>query len=288
MNNPVRISKASERHALREIWRQVFKSDDGDLFFEHFSHPKRCMVIEDNGTPVSMGFLLPAGNFVSDGKCYPCGMIYALATLPQYRGHGFATAIVDSLLEAGRKQGYNATILSPSNDDLFDYYNNRTKFSEHFYICERKYSTLGECNKGTIISEPSAREYHAIRESLLTDMAHMKMDIDIIEYQRKLSHLTGGKLVKIDQSGIISCAAIEVYADGAILVKELLAPAGHYDAALSAIGETFPAHQYTVRTPAQINNCSNAHVRRFGMIAAYPAINATASHIAPWYGFALD
>jgi len=216
-------------------------------------------------------------------------MIYALATLPEYRSNGFASAIVQELIETGYNSGYNAIILCPSSDDLFDYYSQSTAFRENFYICEKKHTTLGTCEENFTVSEASPDEYLAIRDSLLSHIPHVKMDINAIMYQSKLSKFTGGKLIKVDIDGVDSCAAIEVYENGAILIKELLTPDGYQNAILSVIGTAFPSHEYTIRTPAKIYTDQDAHVRRFGMIATTDniVINSYAQ-IAPWYGFAFD
>jgi len=289
MNKSIHFSKASDLDTLREIWKQVFRSDDGDLFFEHFFTPERCIIIENSGKTSAMGFLLPGGDFVTGNTSYPCGMIYALATLPEYRSKGFASEIVHKLIEEGYKSGYKAIILCPSDDALFDYYHQRTVFRENFYVCETKYNAFGTCEENFTITDASAHEYHDIRESLLADIPHIKMDISAIEYQRKLSNFTGGKLIKLDIDGHTSCAATEICEDGSVLIKELLTPTGYNDAALAALGMSFPSHEYIIRTPAKTDSDLKAHMRRFGMIAAADnMIETAASNIAPWYGFAFD
>ena len=124
-----------------------------------------------------------------------------------------------------------------------------------------------------------------MREGFLSNIPHIKPDLRAVEYQDLLCREFGGGLFKVELPDGISCAVVETHSGGRVLIKELLAPDGCEPHVLSAIAATFPAEEYIVRTPAQRETGQS---RRFGMLAAFPALPDAFNHALPWFGLALD
>lgn len=273
---------AGDMPALRHIWKTVFAGDDDEVFFDMLYDPGMCVAAWHGGALAAAGYLLPTGRFVCGGNSYPCAMIYAVATLPGYRGLGFGSAITRSLISLGRAAGYPAIVLRPATDSLFEYYSKRTEMKDWFYAVERRFekppgatstpasgyenrwaekegvepsqASIPKRGHGTGPGKIGVKEYIRLRESLLGGLPHIEPDQLIVEYQGLLCRKYGGGLYKAETPGGTSCAVVEPDRDGTVWIKELLAPGGGEDDALAAILSAFPAKSYIVRTPARLND----------------------------------
>jgi len=285
----IRLSKSEDLPSLHKVWEDVFASPDKDLFFDYFYKPERCVVAQVENKVCAMGFILPVGDFVCNGSSYPCAMIYALATLPQYRNYGIGSALVSKLVLQGQKSGYPVTILCPSSDDVFNYYSSKTEFKDRFYIDEKIYSNLpATSSSNTHLSDLSAKEYLNLRNYKLAKRTHIEFELSVIEYQKKLCRLTGGDLYKIDGNGWIGVLAVEKLSDENIIVNELLCPQECENEVISAISAIFPGCEITVRTPVSFDPNFRENARRFGMMTScIPEVNDLKLNVA-WYGFAFD
>ena len=290
---------------LHTIWGNVFGTTGMDIFFSHFFKPDLCIVAEYNSIPVAAGYLIPFGCLqfnVNNNIHTPCAMIYSVATLPQYRGMGLGTSVVNSLMKTARSSGYPAVVLSPQEDGLFEYYSNRTGLFDFFYVNE-----LVIRNKPSDIyldlPEPvelNASDYNKIRESLLNEIIHIKHDLHVLEYQEMLCREVGGGLFKIGEI----CIIVERQSDDVIWLKELLSPFRETDevsfytfaaGVVSVISGLFPADEYIVRFPS-ISNKENFKSRRFGMLVLEDAVLDKSLPVSllnnikysPWYGMAFD
>jgi len=285
-----RQPNTDEIPALHHIWTNTFGAIGLESFFRHIFDPEMCLIALVKKTPVAMGYLIPNGNIVSLNGSAKCSMIYSVATLPGYRGKGLGTAIVNDLISLSREIGYPAVVLCPSNDELFDYYSQRSELHDWFYVNEQVVNVVPESlNTSQLVNVP-ADKYNTLRESLLSGINHIEHDQRILEYQELLCTELGGGLFQIDDS----CAIIERQTAKTVWIKELLTPdfdiidvttdANTVDL-LASIAEKFPAKEYIIRFPSQ-----SVMWRRFGMLAIpeYLPDGLTETGFAPWYGMAFD
>ena len=107
-----RLSRDGDEASLRRLWETVFgpEKDFIDLFFRKLYSPGSAAVAEIGGEIVSAAYV------VSFGKAR---YIYAVATLPEYRGRGLGKAV--TMLSAGREPAY----LYPADRDLREWYMRR-------------------------------------------------------------------------------------------------------------------------------------------------------------------
>jgi GNAT superfamily N-acetyltransferase len=294
-----RNPRADEIHLLKSLWSSVFGNIGIDAFFRLFFKTELCVVAEKNGSLAAMGYLIPSGNIVSaangtdNKRPVKCAMIYSVGTLPEHRGLGLGTIIVNNLISLAGESGYDAVVLCPSEDGLFEYYGKRTKLRDWFYISESIFTKPPEGTPTVLPAEISVDEYMSAREKLLTDVVHIRQEEQMFKYQLELCNELDGGLFRIGDS----CAVVERQSDKVIWVKELLIPGkdnicyySHpdeidYKNALASIAHLFPANEYFVRTPAKTGNG-----QRFGMLnLCGNAIELTENYgIAPWYGMAFD
>jgi len=275
---------------LRRIWKRVFGSVGEEAFFLHYYDPKLCVITGFDNDPASVGYLVPFGHIQYGQKSIPCAMIYSVATLPEYRGMGHGTAVVNELIRLARKLGYPAVVLCPIYDKLFGYYGKRANMRDWFYVNEQVFNSVQVSSDSVLLTEVTINEYNIQREELLKGITHIKHDFYTFEYQSMLCDELGGGLFRIGES----CAVVESQQDGAVWIKELLLPGSgtddftsdpHLINALAAIAYKFPACKYVVRRPSRIGLG-----RRFGMIALSDDLQADLSDstTSPWYGMAFD
>lgn len=259
-----RCPNGDETGFLRNIWREAFGSSDVEAFFTHMFDSNRCIVVVNEGAPVSAGYLLPAGTLRCKRTSVPCAMIYGVATLPEYRSRGYGASIVRKLISTGWNLGFPAVAICPSEASLFDYYSKCAGFREWFFINERRYIEAEISNHKAIATKITPDEYFKLRESLLVCIPHIMSDISVISYQQELCRELGGGLFKFDTSGGQACAIVERQPSGEVCVKELLSNIllttgvgeGNDSEAevLSWIVSAFPASEIIVRTPVRLNN----------------------------------
>jgi len=267
----------------------VFGSVGEEAFFIHYYEPKLCVIAEHDNDPASVGYLVPFGYIQYRQKSVPCAMIYSVATLPEYRGSGYGTAVVNKLIRQAHKLSYPAVVLCPIDDTLFGYYSKRANMCDWFYVNEQVFSSGQVSSDSVLLTEVTINEYNTQREELLKGITHIKHDLYTFEYQTMLCDELGGGLFRIGDS----CAVVESQPDGAVWIKELLFPGGtddftsnpHLINALAAIAHNFPSSKYVVRTPSRIGAG-----RRFGMISLSDDLLAglNDSTTSPWYGMAFD
>jgi len=288
-----RTSRAEEVPFLRCIWKNTFGSIGEESFFLHYYKPGLCIIAECNGTPAATGYLIPFGDVLSSDGALRCAMIYSVATLPEYRGKGLGTAVVNSLINLAFGSGYPAVVLCPHNDGLFEYYSKRTGLRDWFFINKQIIKKEHVNTEGALPEEVSANKYHSMRENLLKGTVHIKHDLSTLEYQVLLCGELGGGLFRVGEG----CAVVERQQDGAVWIKELLLPeSGVADVksgtditnAISSIAKVFPADEYIVRLPSFFGKGS-----RFGMLVLNGSINddfyiLNKGSYAPWYGMAFD
>jgi GNAT superfamily N-acetyltransferase len=317
MNNNIniRIPRPHELEDLRKIWQSSFSVDDKRLFFTFFYNPELCRVVIIDNTPVAMGFLVPVGNLKdSTGQAHPCAFIYALATLPEFRDRGFASAVVKHLTDAGVSAGYTAIALCPSEDSLFEYYTNNSPFCDWFYCIERFYEPVDIAptirgakaiknaveSSGTIrntveISKISAEKYADLQAEILRKYmpdgsCYIEMSAFALRYQEKLCAVYGGGLYHAKLNGDIALLTVELHPDKTVRIKELLCPAEHERDIISAISQIYPARRYMARTPVR-DARDTASVKKFAMLSASLGVGdiiTPPESSAPWCGLAFD
>ena len=317
MANITRAASIGDKQALRIIWKTAFGDSDEEIddFFSFYFAPQVAIVVDNGSDPIAAGYLLPVGNLLCGGMKVPCAMIYAVATLPEYRNHGYGSAVVRGLISAGYAKGCKAVVLCPSDNDLFEYYSARTDLHDWFHVSQRKVALTKnkEYRPSAHISPPvhwplsplplgsshplkltpiKANEYNCLREELLLEVPHIEFDLRALSYQSLLSNHSGGGLFRIDGHSGVGCAVVEKQPGGAVWIKELLTSHINETDALSSVALMYPADEYLVRSPSP-SPTADSKTLRFGMLASSDDRILRASSefhdsAAPYYGLAFD
>ena len=302
MTVSTRQPKNSEIPDLHHIWKTVFGDSDQDIdeFFKIYFDPKMTVVADTGAGPAASGYIFPVGNICVEGVCVPCAMIYAVATLSEYRSHGLGKAVVNELISIGHAVGFSAVVLHPSEDSLFEYYSARTPLLDWFYVNELMISKrILFSEKKAELTQVTPTEYILLRKNLLSGIPHIELDLRALLYQDLLCRKYGGGLYQAKTSNGSACAIVEKQSDGVVSIKELLTSRINETEVLSAVAAEYPASGYLVRSPSPLSS-SPPGKRRFGMLTLDSRIiekdhpvfstkqfNSSRTN-APYYGPAFD
>jgi predicted N-acetyltransferase YhbS len=267
----LRLSRSGDIPALRELWERVFHdtADTIDALFDEYADDARIAVAEVDGKLAAAAYLLPVGEFVAeDGTRTPCSMIYAVATLPKYRGMSLGLAVTRELVRSAGESGHVA-VLCPAEESLYDYYK-KCGFCACFTEREVAFAATGEREASAELVPPE--EYAALRERFLTGVPHVAQDARVFRLQSRWNARSPSGLYRIMRAGeTVGCAVLAVTDDGA-RVPELL---GDIEFGAAAIMSVLGAETLTARVPDVRGN-------RAGMAVGLSGVNGA------WYGLALD
>ncbi len=188
----------------KQLYKTAFPSDPNGFindFFDRFFQ-KSCRFILKDGKIASMLFLLPCELKIKE-KSYPAAYLYAAATLPEYRGQGLMSELIEQAKLETVEKG-TALITKPASESLYGYYA-KFGFKTAFYSTACDLHDLPDNQKSLTIDE-----YIAKREELLKDIPHIILkDMSFA--------LSGLKLI----GNTDFCAAVELDGDK-VRVKEYL------------------------------------------------------------------
>jgi GNAT superfamily N-acetyltransferase len=321
-----RSAVPSDAPALRALYQTVFGDDDGetDLFFKTWFEPELAVVADHGDIPVAAAFILPVGELVLPEDTYfkkqpgqfGCGMLYAIGTLPEYRGRGFGEAVTRAAAEHAAACGYPAVVLRPAEPSLFEFYASRCGFQPFFEAAETAYTALElkPAEPLYTLRSVSPSEYRQQRQACLQGSTYIDMSERSLWYQQQLSATAGGGLYAVydrdripeSENPAVGCANPAVGcanpavgcanpAVGCVMVERsgglvevmelLLRGEGAAKHAMAAVAAQFPAAQYRVRTLC--DGSEHRPCKPFGMIIPFAGIDSI-GQTAKWYGPAFD
>jgi len=148
---------------LRSLWKTVFGDSDSflDIFFDLAYSPDRCRYREEDGRIVTALYWFDCR--------YPGGKlayIYAVATLPEYRGKGLASRLLEETHCHLKELGYAGAVLKPAKG-LFPFYE-KLGYRNSGYI--RRFPAEA-ASVSAKIRRVSAQEYGRLRRKYLPENA---------------------------------------------------------------------------------------------------------------------
>ena len=206
-----RWARPEERAALQALWERVFGDveDVTGAFFRRFPPERHTRVIEADGSAASMASWLPVTLRTDESECAGA-YIYAVATAREYRGRGFARALLEALEQALKSEGLAFAALCPAERSLYDYYG--AMGYEPAFSCN-----LFECRpegEGLPLTSMDAMQYRAAREARLIP-PFCRWDGAALSYLAD----TGARFYGFPGG----CAAVNTLPDGKLRVSELIA-----------------------------------------------------------------
>lgn len=184
---------------IKIIWQTCFGDEEEyiQFYLEHRMTRENMLVIYQDGKAVSMASFLPV-QYLCQGEYQDARYVYAVATLPEYRGQGLAAQI----LRFAAKKYEEPLILAPAEESLMQYYENlgfMRAFPEtrHTLQCDLKALEAKEEEPFPCMEEITAEEYMQIRDAKCAREGYVRWDADAIAYAMRLGVSCGGSTVAV-------------------------------------------------------------------------------------------
>lgn len=199
----VYASREKDGKQIEKIWETCFGDDKEYIRFylEQRMTEENMLVIYEDGQAVSMASFLPV-RYLCDGVYVEARYVYAVGTLPEYRGKGLAKRILSF---AQRHYG-QPLILAPAEESLMRYY--ETLGFQKAFSDSRERTEVGltalewkeEAETDYKIEPLTAREYVKIRDEKYQREGYVQWDEEAVSYAMELCSYYGGKAVAIHQT----------------------------------------------------------------------------------------
>ena len=291
------IKKADERMIprLKQIWQICFGDDakGTDFVFGNLLCTDQMLVkTDENGQPVAM-LNWKLLNFTTDNQPLPGAYIFGVATLPEYRGKGISTALMEKADELLRGQGARLACLVPAEKSLFDFYGQRGYDTWFYYKALRVRSEdIPKPRAGGALRAAALEDLHVRRNAAFGSRALFgSWEAEYLRYTGMECRFYGGEVLRFfggDNGGYLVC-----YPRGnGILIKEAVFAPQDIGLLLAAVDGRYRAASYELRLPVdfEIYGKWASEILPFGMVKWYDSesVNALSRGSAPWFAFGLD
>lgn len=239
-----------DRPALAALWRVCFEEGRryANCFFNNAFRPQDCLVYRVGDRPAAMLHLLPA-RVVCGGKAVRAHYVFACATAPEHRSHGYMNALLAyaALVGARREERYSAIL--PASPGLYEYYAKSgyvTLFERDVYLLD----AAQICERASSVPErlllPPAALNRVRTEQLLDRDGSVLWDDRAFWFAAADNGVYGGRLVCAAGPSYALCRPAE---QGVCEVTELMGAPENMPALFAALLREAPARSYRIRLP---------------------------------------
>lgn len=195
--------READGEQLTQLWAACFGDTREEIRFylDHRMTEDNLLVLHEDGRIVSMASFL-AVEYRLGEEYVPARYVYAVATLPGYRGRGYAAEV----LSAAREKYGGPLLLAPAEEALCAYYE-RLGFLRAFPGERYEISPAEEQPEGTELAamelkpeEPgaqlqpvSAEEYVKIRDEKKACEGYVRWDAEAVRYAMDVAGAGGGR-----------------------------------------------------------------------------------------------
>ena len=194
----VYADRDTDETAIRDIWKQSFGDADDYISFylDHRMTEENMLIIKQDGKAVSMASFLPV-QYLHEGSYIDACYVYAVATLPEYRGQGYARKI----MEYARALYEQPLLLAPAEESLITYYE-KIGFQSAFPRTRQQLTSGVQAleiqeESAFCMEEVTAAEYAKIRDNKCAREGYVRWDEQAVQYAMELCANGGGKTVVV-------------------------------------------------------------------------------------------
>jgi len=285
------------RGELAQIWQTCFDEParPAKYFLNNYFCPENALIYQIGGKIAAVVYLLPA-HIVADLKPVQAHYIYAAATLPQYRGHGYMAALLAWAALSGASRGDQYSIVLPADSGLYSLYE-KSDYSAFFQVSTIAVSLSQMCElaeSGCICNTIlTYRQLNSLRNSHLAGKnGSVLWSEEAFCYAVGIGKVYGDKLICSRTGDQIAYAVCRRIDENTCKVMELMANGNTIVNLATNLISAMPAQTYHFRLPVGSRLLGQQGVKSdFGMIK--PLGGAMLHSIqqnfdAPYLGLALD
>ena len=185
---------------LIEIWHKSFGDSVEYIhtFLKWNAVRAKIIVCKIEDRPVSVAYLLPLVYRKVGQQDIPCWYLYAAATLPEYRGHGYFSDILTFI----KLHVPEPVILVPAEPALIGYYERQ---GLHMWQEEEVTRVTEDTHQGSetamMLHDIDVETYTAIRDAYFGQMGYMKWDEHFLKYIFQENTICGGRQKSFEIEG---------------------------------------------------------------------------------------
>lgn len=104
---------------IKNVWLKCFNDSEEyfDSFLARFYLPDYIVVHKISNKIVSVSYILPCTSILGN-----TAYLFGLATLPEYRGKGYASALVRKTLDVCKKKNFDVVMQIPAKKSMKNYF----------------------------------------------------------------------------------------------------------------------------------------------------------------------
>jgi hypothetical protein len=292
----IRFADWGMRKELAQIWQICFDEParPAKYFLYNYYRPENCLIYQVGGEIASVVYLLPA-QIVVGLKPVQAHYIYAAATLPQYRSHGYMAALLAWASLAGANRGDQYSIVLPATPELYPLYE-KSEYTTFFQNSTQSVSLGQLCDlaetgriSNTILT------YHQLTSLRNAHLAGKNGSVlwseEAFCYAVGIGRVYGDKLICSRTGDHLSYALCRRMDENTCSVMEIMADHSTITDLAANLISVMPAETYLFRLPADSGLFEQQGEKStFGMVKPIGGALHLIQHDsdAPYLGLALD
>lgn len=284
------------REELSQLWQVCFleKSRPANYFFNNAFRPENCLVYCMGGHAAAMLHILPAQLVQAGKEPVQAQYVFACATLPKYRSHGFMHSLLAYAGMVGAERGDRYSFLLPAEPSLYSFYE-KAEYQEFFKmrIWELNRSQMQTLAGDAVAHKVlfTAEQMNQIRtQNIKTKDGSVLWDDRAVWFAAGSHVMYGGKLVCAGNSAAGAYALCRSMGDVCEATEWMTQPEGNALLAAQVLHEFPAAKTFRIRLPAwealSVGK-STSHV--FGVVKPLGGYSMEVfASGAPYLGLAMD
>ena len=275
------------RSQLFNLLKVCFEEkDEINNFFLDMVDYKNYMLVQKDQKVISALYMMNA-SLVKGSETIPVYYIYAAGTLPEYRGKGAMSMLLNFANQVSLERGRKYTILLPSDAKLYGYYK-KCGYKKFFKIRDI-YIQKNDVKKFFVFSkvekeELTIDEVCKLRKDVFSNDGDVVWDKAQMNFVRDFLKVSGCETV-YSKNGYAICSKV----DDCVFVTEIAASNSDYQDLLSNIFARYGEYNYRFRVPVDSSLFKGfGLIKDFGMIRATDDYEEISDVESPYLGLPLD
>lgn len=207
---------SKDRADITEIWEQCFGDPKEYINLSLDANLDKFIVYKIEGKAVSMLCVIPCMYGSARG-----GYVYAVATLPKFRGKGYSRQLLAFTEAKMKQQGYDFSCLVPATNPLFNFYSHQG-YKTGFY-CSNHQETFHKNGSEPLnveVQKIDVQEFISLKQ-ILSNEDQIAWSREHLKFLYEENAFLGGEVLKISANGKQGIAVLTQDQDK-VLVKELI------------------------------------------------------------------